>query len=66
MESVRSGGGQPEPAPDAVVWKAARANDTELRRAVLPSGNDPGDSTAGILAFYSRSRAAADQVTPRL
>ncbi len=27
---------------------------------------DPGDSTAGILAFYSRSRAAADQVTPRL
>jgi hypothetical protein len=23
---------------------------------------DPGDSTAGILAFYSRSRAAADQV----
>jgi len=26
---------------------------------------DPGDSTAGILAFYSRSRAAADQVSSR-
>jgi hypothetical protein len=23
---------------------------------------DPGDSTAGILAFYSRTQAAADQV----
>jgi hypothetical protein len=88
---------------DAVVWKLQGLDDTELRRAMLPSGNtllglvkhlatweyiwicrtfghpteqlpidegddyadvriDPGDSTAGILAFYSRSRAAADQV----
>jgi len=88
---------------DAVVWKLQGLDDTELRRATLPSGNtllgmvkhlatweyiwicrtfghpteqlpidegddyadvriDPGDSTAGILAFYSRSRAAADQV----
>jgi hypothetical protein len=88
---------------DAVVWKLQGLDDTELRRAMLPSGNtllglikhlatweyiwigrtfghpteqlpidegddyadvriDPGDSTAGILAFYSRARAAADQV----
>jgi hypothetical protein len=88
---------------DAVVWKLQGLDDTELRQAMLPSGNtllglvkhlatweyiwicrtfghqaeqlpvdegddyadvriDPGDSTAGILAFYSRARAAADQV----
>ena len=88
---------------DAVVWKLQGLGDTELRRAMLPSGNtllglvkhlatweyiwicrtfghpteqlpidegddyadvpiDPGDSTAGIVAFYSRSRAAADEV----
>ena len=88
---------------DAVVWKLQGLDDTELRRAMLPSGNtllglvkhlatweyiwicrtfghpaeqlpfeegdddadvriEPGDSTAGILAFYSRARAAADQV----
>ena len=88
---------------DAVVWKLQGLGDTELRRAMLPSGNtllglvkhlatweyiwicrtfghpaeqlpidggddcadvriEPGDSTAGILAFYSRARAAADQV----
>jgi hypothetical protein len=88
---------------DAVVWKLQGLGDTELRRAMLPSGNtllglvkhlatwehiwicrtfghpteqlpidegddyadvriEPGDSTAGIVAFYRRSRAAADQV----
>jgi hypothetical protein len=54
---------------DAVQWKVVGLDEEQLRRPMVPSGTNligllkhPDETSADIVAYYGRSRAAADVV----